>query len=184
MSYYKFPKYFATDPIVLKLFKIALNWRNNMDLKEIKKLINLVETANVSKLSVESNGAKIEINKELTSQAIQTIQHIAPSTQIPVPQPQTTTPEATNTAEKPTDENIVTIQSQMVGTFYSSANPEAPPYVKEGDTITKGQVVCIVEAMKLFNEIISEYSGTIVKCCVSNASPIEYGQDLYQIRLD
>jgi acetyl-CoA carboxylase biotin carboxyl carrier protein len=156
-----------------------------MDLKEIKKLVNLVETANISKLCIESKGTKIEIKKELQSN-LQTIVQTAPVA-IPAAQPAPTTGEIPSiTKEEPPvlDKNTKPIQSQMVGTFYTSASPDAPAYVKEGDRVKTGQVVCIIEAMKLFNEIVSEHTGTIIKCCVDNTTPVEYGQDLFHIKLD
>ena len=70
----------------------------------------------------------------------------------------------------------------MVGTFYTSSNPETPAYVKVGDSVKEGQVVCIIEAMKIFNEIESEFSGIIEKVCVENSTPVEYGQELFLIR--
>ena len=88
--------------------------------------------------------------------------------------------------EKPAaaGKNTVDIKSPMIGTFYRSSNPDSPPFVSVGDKITKGQVVCIIEAMKLFNEIESEVSGTIVKATIENSSPVEYDQVLFVVEPD
>jgi acetyl-CoA carboxylase biotin carboxyl carrier protein len=91
-------------------------------------------------------------------------------------------PVTKNTAPAADDEsNYITIKASMIGTFYRSASPENPPFVEVGDTIKKGETICIIEAMKLFNEIESEVSGTVVKVLVDNASPIEFDQPLFLV---
>lgn len=151
-----------------------------MDLKEVKRLISLVEGANISHLSIESEGSKIEIKKELHVQDTHVQSLVVPSAPLPTSPPlDTATPPA---SEKAPDENLVPIKAEMVGTFYNAPNPESEPYVKVGDVIKAGQVVCIIEAMKLFNEIVAEESGTVEKICVENTDAVEFGQPLFLLR--
>lgn len=104
----------------------------------------------------------------------------------PVAQQQPATTAQAPKQEKPvaTGKKTVDIKSPMIGTFYRTANPDAPPFVSVGDKVSKGQTVCIIEAMKLFNEIESEVSGTIVKVMVENSSPVEYDQVLFVVEPD
>ena len=156
-----------------------------MDLKEIKKLIHLVEEANITEFSIESEGTKIDIKKtgKVADQAASIVLPQAPpiiaqeAPAMPVAAPQVASEQ-----QETKDENLIAIKAQMVGTFYVSPNPDAPAYVSAGDKITTGQVICIIEAMKLFNEIESDCSGVIEKVCVENGTPVEYGQDLFLIR--
>ncbi|MGE4170275.1 MAG: acetyl-CoA carboxylase biotin carboxyl carrier protein [Candidatus Margulisiibacteriota bacterium] len=155
-----------------------------MDLKEIKRLIEIVEEAAVSHVSIETEGIKVEIKKELAGAPVAIAHTIAaPVAAAPAP----IAAPAAQAVEAPkapaADANLVPVKSQMVGTFYLTASPEAPAYVKVGDAITKGQVVCIIEAMKLFNEIETEIAGTVEKICVANGSPVQYGQELFLIRV-
>ena len=147
-----------------------------MDIKEIKRLIALVESANISHLGLESKGTKIEIKKELNTSPPVPIQTQATIQAIP-------TQEAPKEAAKQPD-NIKAITAEMVGTFYSKANPDATDYVSVGSKIKKGDTICILEAMKLFNEIESEIAGTITKICVQNGSPVEFGQELFLVDVD
>ncbi len=149
-----------------------------MDLKEIKRVISLVEEANISSLMVEVDGLKIEVKKEFQGQ----VTHYAPNPQSFQPVSPREEFKSTSPTEKPAPDTKTTpIKSPMVGTFYFSSNPESPPYVKVGDRVQKGQVVCIIEAMKLFNEIESDVTGTVEKIVVENAAPVEYGQPLFLI---
>ncbi len=157
-----------------------------MDLKEIKRVIQMVEEAQISHLSLEMDGIKIEVKKELASangvthHVMLPQHHVAPH----IPQPETPLPSQPALPAIPkADENCVAIKSQMVGTFYDTPKPGSPPFVKVGDSIKTGQVLCIIEAMKLFNEIESERAGVIEKVCVENGSPVEFGQDLFILRI-
>ena len=153
-----------------------------MDFEEIKKLVELVEKSDISHLTLDENGSKIEIKKE----------KVQAMTTVAIPQESTVQPTnnintSENTQPKPKDQNskndnLIEIKAQMVGTFYNSPNPDSPLYVKNGDTISEGQIICIIEAMKLFNEIESEVSGTIEKVCVENGMPVEFGQTLFLIK--
>ncbi|MFT5170995.1 MAG: acetyl-CoA carboxylase biotin carboxyl carrier protein [Candidatus Marinamargulisbacteria bacterium] len=155
-----------------------------MNLKEIKKLINLVEQASISEFSIETNGTKIDIKKGSPDNG----HMVAPMmVQQPVAMPQgvpvaSAAPVALVSEEKKVDANLISVTAQMVGTFYTSADPNSAAYVKVGDSISNGQVICIIEAMKLFNEIESDCSGVIEKICIKNGTPVEYGQELFLVR--
>ncbi|HLP32993.1 MAG TPA: acetyl-CoA carboxylase biotin carboxyl carrier protein [Bacteroidia bacterium] len=154
-----------------------------MELKEIKELIKLVADYGVSEVEVEKGDFKIAIKK--TGEGV--IHTAAPVMQIPVaPVAQPATPAAPQIVAAPaepahTPTNLITIKSPMIGTYYSSPSPDKPVFVNVGDEIKAGKVVCIIEAMKLFNEIESEVSGRIVKILVNNASPVEYDQPLFLV---
>lgn len=164
-----------------------------MELKEIKELIKLVSEFGVTEVEVERGDFKISIKK-----THENVVHAAPVVQIPVssvsapipvapaasPAPKVeaaapATPPPASTAAS--DANLITIKSPMIGTFYRSSSPDKPAFVNPGDEIKAGKVVCIIEAMKLFNEIESEISGKIVKVLVENASPVEYDQPLFLV---
>jgi len=152
-----------------------------MDIKEIKRLIGLVEDADISHLSIEEDGVKIKIEKELSNNVTSVVvPQQAPVAAAPSP----AAPAASAAAQVPADDTagLTPITAQMVGTFYSSPNPESPAFVKVGDSISNGQVICIIEAMKLFNEIEAEVSGVIEKVCVNNGDPVEFGQTLFLVR--
>jgi acetyl-CoA carboxylase biotin carboxyl carrier protein len=159
-----------------------------MDFKEIQELIRMVNKNNIAELTIENQDFRIKIKTALAPTGTQMVQQI----QQPVlmPQVQQTTQEkivsTTNNAsannETTSDNsNLITIKSPIVGTFYRSAGPDKDVFVKVGDDITQGTVLCIIEAMKLFNEIESDHSGKIVKILVEDASPVEYDQPLFLI---
>lgn len=141
-----------------------------MDLNLIKKLINLVEKHDIQELEVQEGELKVCITKskaqEFTSTTIQ------PS----VPLKQETPPVL---EERKETSNFIAIKSPMVGTFYRTPAPGAPPYVEVGDTVSLGKIVCIIEAMKVMNEIEAEVSGRIAKVLVENEKPVEFGQELF-----
>lgn len=151
-----------------------------MDLKEIKRLIEIVETAKISHFNIEVENMKIEIKKEFGAAAVPVSIPMPAHSQL-VADVSSPVVAAVDFSKK--DDKLIPIKSQMVGTFYASASPESPPYVKVGDRIEIGKVICIVEAMKLFNEIEAEVSGVVEKVCIENATPVEYGQDLFLIRI-
>ena len=155
-----------------------------MDLREIKRLIKLVETSHIDELELQEDNFQIRITKSRTPSGSQFIQVAAPPSQTPQLQPQF---ESTVQAAKvepykgaPTN-NLVEILSPMVGTFYRAPAPDAPAYVDVGDTIKPGKILCIVEAMKLMNEIEAEISGKIIKILAQNAQPVEYNQPLFLV---
>lgn len=169
-----------------------------MNFKEIQDLIKLINKTNLTEFKVKDGEFNLSIKKGDDDKAIVVQQPVMqyPSTQVPVQPnfqapapaaPAPATPEApaqdaVPASEKKTDtSNYLEVRSPIVGTFYRSSSPENPPFAKVGDNIAKGDVVCIVEAMKLFNEIESEVSGTIVQVMVEDAQPIEYDQVLFLV---
>lgn len=157
-----------------------------MDFKQIQELVKLVSKSSISELSVEQESFKITIKRELSSQeALPVIQVPAALPAAAAPAAVAAAPAAAGTgaaaAPKAEAENLVTIKSPMIGTFYRSPSPDKPMFVNVGDEVTPGKVVCIIEAMKLFNEIESEVSGRIVKILVDDSSPVEYDQPLFLV---
>lgn len=159
-----------------------------MDLKEIQDLIRFVSKSGVTEVEVEKDGFKIVIKAENKGevnyvQAAPMMVSAAPQAVAPVaaPAPAAAPSSAPAPVAAPAADSGLAIKSPMIGTFYRSAGPDKEPFVKVGDRVEKGQVVCIIEAMKLFNEIESEVSGTIVKVLVDNANPVEYDQPLFLV---
>ncbi len=156
-----------------------------MDIKQIHELIKLVSKSNIGELKIDKEGFKITIKqkKEPSQQSTTPILQQLPQTYQQVQQPQITqTPKSeTKNQESSKTENLLTIKSPMIGTFYRQAGPGKPIFVSVGDEVESGQVVCIIEAMKLFNEIESEVSGKIVKVLVEDASPVEFDQPLFLV---
>ncbi len=147
-----------------------------MNLKEIKELIALMNENELMELEVERDGMKIRLRKS-SSGKIEPVmeEHVAPKiVQVVKAGEKTVEPAAK-------ERNLIAIKAPMVGTFYRSANPEAKPYAEIGQTVEVGQVVCIIEAMKLMNEIKSEVKGKVVEILVENARSIEYGQVLFML---
>jgi acetyl-CoA carboxylase biotin carboxyl carrier protein len=157
-----------------------------MDLKQIQELIKLINDSNIGEVTIEQKEFRLTIKQKEE----QVTQVVAGSVQAPVyaqslasqqPQP------ASSTQEKPKQEsttppsNTITIKSPMIGTFYRKAAPDKPNFVEAGDEVSPGKVVCIIEAMKLFNEIESEVKGRIGKTLVEDASPVEYDQPLFLV---
>lgn len=152
-----------------------------MDLKQLEKLIDLFEKKEISELEYEKEGVKVKMKKGGESAPAFISSHVGHA----VPHPVAHHPESAKDegAGKKTglDPNLATVESPIVGTFYRSPSPEAPPYVDVGNTVEKGQVLCIVEAMKVMNEIESEVRGKIVSILAENAQPVEYGEPLFQV---
>lgn len=155
-----------------------------MDIKQVQELIKFVSRSGVNEVSIEQKDFKITIKTNQTPTVVQATvaapapvalpQVAAPATPAPAPSVPVT-PAAEDTSK------YITIKSPMIGTFYRSASPDKPSFVNVGDEIGVGKVICIIEAMKLFNEIESEVSGRIVKVLVENASPVEYDQPLFLV---
>ena len=148
--------------------------------REIKKYVRLVEDSNISELEITEEGVTLRIKKDLAGTVmnvpLQAAQFVPPANPAPV--------QAPVLAEQPSAvpaSSLLEVKSPMVGTFYQAPSPEAETYVKVGDKVKPGQVLCIIEAMKLMNEIESEFSGTIVEICVENAKPVEFEQTLFRI---
>lgn len=157
---------------------------------EIRELVKIVEESNIGELEITKWGKKIRISKP-NAQSISpgNLQSAtenlanAPMQQNVVSAAQTgSAPVQENvTAPEPAKSNLIEIKAPMVGTFYRSPSPDTDPYVREGDTFSKGKVLCIIEAMKLMNEIEAEVSGKIVQVLLENAQPVEYDQPLFLI---
>lgn len=153
-----------------------------MNLKDIKELIEMLKDTDISELEVERAGVKVRLRKggEVSYQPI-----MPPRMEYAhAPMAASTRAEAAApaaAAAEPAKTNQVKVTSPIVGTFYRAPAPDKPPYVQVGDTVKKGQVLCIVEAMKLMNEIESETSGKVVQILLENGKPVEYGQTLFVI---
>ncbi len=155
-----------------------------MDIKQIQELVKLINKSNIGELTIEENGVKLTI-KQKKDQVHNIISNV--SAPVSSAQPIQSLPPAssapTQEKEKPSikEDNYITIKSPMIGTFYRQPGPGKPIFVNVGDEVSNGKVVCIIEAMKLFNEIESEISGKIVKILVEDASPVEYDQPLFLV---
>ena len=158
-----------------------------MELNEIQDLIKFVAKSNVSEVELETKGFKLVVkNKAPEAQQLVTVTAAAPLAaavqQAVAPAPVAAAP-AAPVAAAPADDTskYITVKSPMIGTYYSKPSPDKPVFVKEGDVVKVGTVLCVVEAMKLFNEIESEVSGKIVKILLSDKTPIEYDQPMFLI---
>lgn len=155
-----------------------------MDLKQIHDLIKVVNKSNIGEISIEDKDGKVTIKQKedkitvTSAPATQTVYASAPAA------PSAAAPVASAPAAPvaPAADNLITIKSPMIGTFYRRASPDKPLLVEEGTEVSLGKVVCIIEAMKLFNEIESEVKGTIVKVLVEDASPVEFDQPLFLVQ--
>ncbi len=162
--------------------KIKAATEITMNLKEIESLIKFVQHSGVAEVSLEQKDFKLTIKAThgatYVNSAPQLVHSSAPSPQPAAAAPQ---PPAAEVAKPADTSKLITIKSPMIGTFYRSASPDKPLFVNVGDEIKQGQVLCIIEAMKLFNEIESEVSGKIVKVLVDNSTPVEYDQPLFLV---
>lgn len=166
-----------------------------MDITQIQDLIKFVAKSGVNEVEIEKKDFKITIKTEPKGRRGKAQQQIvAQPVQVPMPQPAAVAPAPAPVAATPAapsapassetgtdDGSYESIRSPMIGTFYRSSAPEKPPFVAVGDTVEKGQVICVIEAMKLFNEIESEVSGKVVKVLVEDAKPVEYDQPLFLV---
>jgi len=147
-----------------------------MDIRKVKKLIEMLENSNLEEIEIQEGEESVRLVKSTNK-----TQAVAPQS-IVLPQ-DTVAQEVVDLSvtEKETKEDANSINSPMVGTFYASASPGAKPFISVGDIIAEGDVVCIVEAMKMMNEIKSDFSGTVLSVNVENSEPVEYGQSLFEI---
>lgn len=153
-----------------------------MDLKLIQSLLDMISESDLNEVAIEEGNLKIKVKKrsEASASREQVYYTQAPAA-AQAPAPAATQPASEKPADSSAASNSQEIKSPIVGTFYAAPNPESPEFVKVGDTIKKGDVLCIVEAMKIMNEIESEVSGKVVKVLVSNAQPVEFDQPLFLI---
>ena len=140
-----------------------------MNLKDVRKLCELLREYDLSELEVEREGERLRVRRELAAAHPPAAATAAPLGAAAAAQPARDEPRG----------DLLAVEAPMVGTFYRAASPEAQAYVREGDLVKKGQVVCIIEAMKLMNEIESKIAGRVAKVLVENAQPVEYGQPLF-----
>jgi oxaloacetate decarboxylase alpha subunit len=146
--------------------------QERLDLEEIRALIRLATEADIAELEVDAPHVKVRIKKASANPAGK------PFVDVARVDGRRAAPE---TYEPETEDGLVPIVAPMVGTFYRSPKPDAPPFVREGEEIRAGQTVCVLEAMKLFNEITSEVTGRIARVLVENGAPVEYGQTLFLV---
>jgi acetyl-CoA carboxylase biotin carboxyl carrier protein len=142
-----------------------------MELDDIKHLIELLQDSDITELQIEKEGSKLKIKREKFLTAFEPSALVSKPSAAPVD-------EKTATVD---DQKLITINSPIVGIFYSAQSPESPSFVSVGSRVTKGQVLCIVEAMKLMNEIESDADGTIAKILIDNGQPVEYGEPLFLV---
>lgn len=157
-----------------------------MKAKEIRELIDFISGSGLEEVNIETEEFKISVKRSPDQAVVTAAPAAAAPAPVAAPAPAVPAPAAAPKAEAPApaaadESNYVQIKSPMIGTFYRSSNPETPPFVSVGDDVTAGKTVCIIEAMKLFNDIESEVSGKIVKVLVDNASPVEYDQPLFLV---
>jgi acetyl-CoA carboxylase biotin carboxyl carrier protein len=154
-----------------------------MDLDQLKQILDLVREHELSEFEVEQGGLRLKVRKDVSGAFVPV--HAAPAPVAPPPQAQVAAPAAAapvGVGAGDVDIELAVLKSPIVGTFFRSSEPGAPPFVEVGATVKKGQVLCIIEAMKLMNEIDSEYDGEIVNIYVENGQPVQYGERLFAIR--
>lgn len=159
-----------------------------METREIQKLIDFIAQSGLDEVNIETTDLKIKVKRYGSAPVVSS----AAPTQFSAPAANTlsasaaqavaaSAPAATTAAEPAASSNLITIKSPMIGTFYRASSPETPAFASVGDEIAPGKTVCVIEAMKLFNEIESEISGRIVKVLVENATPVEFDQPLFLV---
>ena len=148
-----------------------------MKIDQLKQVLEMLDQSSVNELSLETDTYKLKLKKQ--GETV-TVSHQAPAAPLAAPAP--VKQAAAPVEEEATADDTVTINALMVGTFYSRPNPDKPAYVKVGDQIEVGQIVCVLEAMKLFNNLNSEVSGTVVEILVADGDLVEFGQPLFRIR--
>ena len=164
-----------------------------MNIDDIERLVRLVAETNLDEVEIRHGGAQLRIARHAPAAPVSSgssgashFTHFGafpPQAPWPAPAPAPPVAAALSAAAAPDEEaGLHVITSSMVGTFYRRPNPEAPPFVKEGDTVKKGQVICILEAMKILNEIESDVAGVVVKCHPEDGQPVEFGEKLFVIR--
>jgi len=152
-----------------------------MDLEQIRAILDLVREHELTELEVEHDGLRLRVRKDIHGAQIMTLPAVAGATSAatPAPAPVAASGEAVSSAD---EIELAVVKSPIVGTFYRSSEPSAPSFVEVGSSVKKGDVLCIIEAMKLMNEIDSEYDGEVVNIYVENGQPVQYGERLFAIR--
>jgi acetyl-CoA carboxylase biotin carboxyl carrier protein len=167
-----------------------------MTLEEIRELIKIVTETGIAELELQRGENRVRIRRNLDAGAHHVVAPAAveppaaqvvarnsqPSPAANTPPPAAPAPSSDQLAEAAMDPSLLIVKSPIVGTFYEAPSPEAPPFVQPGDTVQPGQVLCIIESMKLMNEIEAEMAGVVVSKLVANAQPVEYGEALFAVR--
>lgn len=178
----------AKSKLLTSRLSEGLKTNQEMKTSEIRDLIDFISQSGLNEVNIETKELKLHVKREPDQKVLKSSP--APMMAMPAPAPvAVAAPVAAAPApkqEKPaaTGKKTADIKSPMIGTFYRTANPDSPPFISVGDRVEKGQTVCIIEAMKLFNEIESEVSGTVIKAMVENSSPVEYDQVLFVVEPD
>jgi len=149
-----------------------------MDTKEIQRLLDYIAKSPLAEVSIETEGLKVSVKKNSAVAPVVTVAAAAPA---PVAAAPAAAPAAAAPVAAPVSDNLYTVKSPMIGTFYRAAGPDKDNFVEVGSEIAPGKTLCMIEAMKLFNEIDSEVSGKIVQILVDNASPVEFDQPLFVV---
>ncbi|HYG01204.1 MAG TPA: acetyl-CoA carboxylase biotin carboxyl carrier protein [Chryseosolibacter sp.] len=164
-----------------------------MKTSEIRDLIDFISKSGLNEVNIQTSELKLHVKRDPDQKVFKSTPVVAPvAAPMMSAQPVASAPvsapassgKATSADSAPAGKKTVEVKSPMIGTFYRSSSPDTPAFVNVGDKINKGQTVCIIEAMKLFNEIESEFSGTVVKVLVDNATPVEYDQVLFVVEPD
>jgi acetyl-CoA carboxylase biotin carboxyl carrier protein len=158
-----------------------------MNLDELKRILDLVRDHELSEFEIEHEGLRLKVRKDTVTGVVTThtghpAPNVMPAAAVPPGAAGHPEPAAARPAAEEPEIELAVIKSPIVGTFYRSSEPNAPPFVEIGSTVKKGQVLCIIEAMKLMNEIDSEYDGEIANIYVDNGQPVQYGERLFAIR--
>ncbi|MCX8472144.1 MAG: acetyl-CoA carboxylase biotin carboxyl carrier protein [Sediminibacterium sp.] len=160
-----------------------------MDFKNIQDLVNLINGSEISELTIENEEGKITIKQkepQIVSQQLPAFNFGAPYPNVPQPMAIAASPSSNSDNTKPAtstnNADVIVVKSPMIGTFYRKPGPNKPNFIEVGQSINKGDVVCIIEAMKLFNEIESEYQGIIENILVEDATPVEFDQPLFTLK--
>ena len=155
-----------------------------MNIKEIQQLIKFVAKSGVSEVKIESKDLKLSVKTGVSGNMVTHSEPVMINTQPVVqnlPLENTTESVSSQSVDIAEEDHLITIKSPIIGTFYRKSSPDKPNFIEIGDLISEGSVLCVVEAMKLFNEIESEYSGKIIKILVDDSSPVEFDQPLFVI---
>ncbi len=152
-----------------------------MNTKEIQDIINFIKKTDLDDVSIETENYKIRVKKNSSSISEKVVHKSEKPLKVDKKETVIQNEQVEIKTEKETPNNNIIIKSPMIGTFYQSPNPESNPFISEGDSIKPGQTICIIEAMKLFNEIESEVSGKVIKVLANDTSPVEFDQPLFEI---
>ncbi|MEI7651188.1 MAG: acetyl-CoA carboxylase biotin carboxyl carrier protein [Verrucomicrobiota bacterium] len=153
-----------------------------MDLNKIKQVVDLMKKSDLSEFEIQDQEFKLRIKRDLPGRAAPAAAPVAPAPVAAAPAPVAAAPAAPATPAA-ADPSIKLVTSPMVGTYYATPSPENPPFVAVGSPIKVDSVVCIIEAMKVMNEIQSEIAGTVVECLVANGTSVEFGQPLFRVKV-